>query len=137
MQLEFVPVQEFYFAITLCVRTLTEIESPALVSQIKDQLAQTYGQASTVAAAQQNTFNYVFRVHGYDYTPAEQLIVSIADWNRTLRLGSDYGWTLDQQRKPKRTEKHSQRAEFLLELQSHLQQNLRLDWSQLSTPEFC
>lgn len=137
MQLEFVPVQEFYFAITLCVRTLAEIENPDLVSQIKDQLAQIYGQSSTVAAAQQNTFNYVFRVHGYDCAPAEELIVSIADWNQALRLGSDYGWILDEERKPKRTDKYPQREGFLQQFQGHLQQDFQMDWSRLSTPGLC
>ena len=118
MRLEFVPVEEFYFAITLCVRTLTEIENAELVAQMQEKLAATYGQSSTVAAAQQNTFNYVFQVHDVDCSPAERLIVSIADWGGALRLGSDYGWMLDENRKPKRTEKFGRRDEFLQQLKT-------------------
>ncbi|WP_299486300.1 hypothetical protein [Acaryochloris sp. IP29b_bin.137] len=120
MQLEFVSVEEFYFAMTLCVRTLTEIENPELVAQMQEKLA-AYGQSSTVAAAQQNNFNYVFRVAGVDCAPAEELIVSIADWGEALRLGSDFGWILDEHRKPRRTEKFAQRDEFLQQLKAKLQ----------------
>lgn len=123
MRLEFVPVEEFFFAITLCVRTLAEIENPELVAQMQSKLVETYGQASTVAAAQQNSFNYVFRVHDVDCAPAEELIVSVADWGGALRLGSDYGWMLDAERKPKRTEKFAQRDEFLQQLKTCLQEN--------------
>lgn len=126
MRLEFVPVEEFYFAITLCVRTLTEIENPELVTQMQEKLAATYGQSSTVAAAQQNRFNYVFRVYGVDCTPTEELIVSIADWGEALRLSSDYGWILDKNRKPKRTEKFPQRDEFLQQLKAKLHEELQV-----------
>lgn len=126
MRLEFVPVEEFYFAITLCMRTLTEIENPELVVQIQEKLAATYGQSSTVAAAQQNSFNYVFRVYEIDCAPVEELIVSIADWGEALRLSSDYGWMLDENRKPKRTEKFALRDEFLQQLKAHLQESLQL-----------
>lgn len=70
MQLEFIPVEEFYFALTLAVRTLEELDNPDLVQQMRSRLAEKCGQPSTVAAAQQNTFNYVFRVHNYDNSPA-------------------------------------------------------------------
>lgn len=126
MRLEFIPVEEFYFAITLCVRTLTEIESPELVAQMQEKLAATYGQSSTVAAAQQNSFNYVFRVYEVDCAPVEELIVSIADWGEALRLSSDYGWMLDENRKPKRTEKFTQREAFLQQLKSYINENLQI-----------
>lgn len=126
MRLEFVPVEEFYFAITLCVRTLTEIENPELVAQMREKLSTTLGQSSTVASAQQNNFNYVFRVYEVDCAPAEGLIVSIADWGQALRLSSDYGWILDENRKPKRTDKFSQRDEFLQQLKSKLQEEFQI-----------
>ncbi|NJK29318.1 MAG: hypothetical protein HC851_06210 [Acaryochloris sp. RU_4_1] len=132
MHLEFVPVEEFYFAITLCVRTLTDIENTELVVQMQEKLAVTYGQSSTVAAAQQNTFNYVFRVNDVDCVPADDLIVSIADWNGALRLSSDYGWILDENRKPKRTEKFPQRDEFLQQLKTHLQENFQVALNELT-----
>ena len=121
MRLEFVPVEEFYFAITLCVRVLTEIENPELVAQMREKLSTTLGQSSTVASAQQNSFNYVFRVYEVDCAPAEGLIVSISDWGEALRLNSDFGWMLDENRKPKRTEKFGQRDEFLQQLKAKLQ----------------
>jgi hypothetical protein len=83
-------------------------------------LASQFGQPSTVAAAQQNTFNYVFRVLDYDNSPAPQLIVSVADWQDKLRLGSDFGWTLDSDRKPTRTNKFADRAEFSEQLKQQL-----------------
>ena len=126
MELEFVPVEEFYFALILCVRTLEEIDDPALVEQVRSQLATRFGQSSTVAAAQQNHFNYVFRAQGFDHQPAPQLMVSIADWNGKLRLGSDYGWQLDQNRKPVRTDKFELRAHFTQALKSYLQAHLQL-----------
>lgn len=126
MQLEFIPVEEFYFALTLGVRTLEELADPGLVEAVQSRLQAQYGQPSTVAAASQNSFNYVFRVHGYDNSPAPQLIVSVADWQNKLRLSSDYGWTLDQNHKPVRTERFAQREEFAQRLRSHLQ-----DWLQV------
>lgn len=126
MQLEFIPVEEFYFALTLAVRTLEDVEEPGLTQQVRSRLEQECGQPSTVAAASQNTFNYVFRVLGLDNSPSNQLIVSVADWQGKLRLSSDYGWTLDGDRKPVRTERFDQRAEFTQQVRSHLQ-----DWLQV------
>lgn len=126
MQLEFIPVEEFYFALTLAVRILEEVEQPGVVEQVQTRLDKECGQSSTVAAASQNTFNYVFRVHGIDNSPATQLIVSVADWQGKLRLSSDYGYVLDQDRKPTRTEWYSQRPEFAKQLRSYLQ-----DWLQV------
>lgn len=126
MRFEFVPVEEFYFALTLAVRTLEDIGDAALVETARSQLQSKFGQASTVAAASQNTFNYVFRVYDYDNRPAPQLIVSVADWQNKLRLSSDYGWTLDDERKPIRTEHYDQRSPFAIEVRSYLQ-----DWLQI------
>jgi hypothetical protein len=126
MQLEFVPIEEFYFALTLAVRTLEELDQPGLAPQVRSRLEQMYGQPSTVAAASQNTFNYVFRVHDYDNSPASGLIVSVADWQDKLRLSSDYGWTLDADRKPIRTERFDQRPEFTHHLLTYLQEWLQL-----------
>jgi hypothetical protein len=123
MHLEFVPVEEFYFALTLAVRTLEDIATPGLAEQVQSRLEKECGQSSTVAAAKQNTFNYVFRVKDYDNSPAPQLIVSVADWQGNLRLSSDYGWMLDEERKPVRTEKFEHRATFAQAVRSHLQ-----DW---------
>ncbi len=130
MQLHFVPVEEFYFALTLAVRTLEDLTKPGLAEQVRSRLEQECGEPSTVAAAKQNTFNYVFRVDGVDNSPGPQLIVSIADWQGKLRLSSDYGWVLDEARKPVRTEKHSHRTEFAHSLRSYLQ-----DWLQIPLSE--
>lgn len=126
MQLQFVPVEEFYFALTLAVRILEDIDHPNLMEQVRSSLTTKCGQPSTVAAASQNTFNYVFIVHEYDNSPAKQLVVSVADWQGKLRLSSDYGWVLDEQRKPVRTEKFNQRPIFAQHLKSYLQ-----DWLQV------
>ncbi|HEY9617940.1 MAG TPA: hypothetical protein V6C64_13935 [Microcoleaceae cyanobacterium] len=134
MQLEFVPVEEFYFAITLAVKTLEELAVPGLSEQVRGRLEQECGQPSTVAAASQNSYNYVFRVKDIDNSPANQLIVSIADWQGNLRLSSDYGWTLDEQRRPVRTDKFEQRAQFCQQLQTHLQEWLQLPLLQSQTP---
>jgi outer membrane protein assembly factor BamE (lipoprotein component of BamABCDE complex) len=128
VQLTFVPVEEFYFALTLAVRTLDEIERPGLIEAVKDKLWERYGQPSTVAAASQNTFNYVFQVQDYDTSSATPLIVSIADWQGKLRLSSDYGWILDEARKPVRTDQFPQRTVFSQHLQQHLQHDLNLSW---------
>ncbi|PSB27159.1 hypothetical protein [Stenomitos frigidus] len=127
MQLEFVPVEEFYFALTLAVRTLDDLPTEGLAQQVEKRLKQEFGQPSTVAAANQNTYNYVFRVKEVDNSPADQLILSIADWQGNLRLSSDYGWMLDAERKPVRTDKFNQRSEFSQTVRSHLQ-----DWLQVS-----
>lgn len=126
MQLELIPVEEFYFALTLAVRTLEDVEKPGLVEHVRNKLLVECGQPSTVSPGQQNTFNYVFRVQGVDNSPAPQLLVSLSDWQDKLRLSSDYGWTLDQERKPIRTDKFGRRSHFTLELRSHLQQWLQI-----------
>lgn len=126
MQLEFVPVEDFYFALTLCCRTLEDIGNSDSVTILKQELASKFGQASTVAAAKQNTFNYTFRVKGVDNTPSSQLVVAIADWQDKIRITSDYGWHLNEERKPTRTEKFEQRSQFATELKSYLSQELQL-----------
>jgi hypothetical protein len=126
MKLEFVPVEEFYFALTLVVRTLEDVATPGLAEEVRAKLHHLYGQPSTVAAASQNTFNYVFRVLDCDNSPAPQLVVSIADWQGSLRLASDYGWTLDEERKPIRTERYEQRPQFLQDLRSYLSEFLNI-----------
>jgi hypothetical protein len=126
MQLKFVPVEEFYFALTLAVRTLSDFEKPGLVEQVREQMKAKCGQPSTVAPGKQNTFNYVFHVQDVDNSPAPGLVVSISDWQDKLRLSSDYGWTLDNDRKPSRTEKFDLRSQFSEQLRSHLH-----DWLQI------
>jgi hypothetical protein len=130
MQLEFVPVEEFYFALTLCVKTLEEILDPQLTQAVKIKLAEQFAQPSTIASAQQNTFNYVFRVLDYDNSPAPQLIVSIADWQDKLRLGSDFGWALDAERKPVRTDKFAARNTFLAQLKEQLAERFQISFAE-------
>ncbi|MFN4278659.1 hypothetical protein [Thermosynechococcus sp.] len=129
MELEFIPVEEFYFALTLAMRTLEDLGDAAFVERVRSRLKERFGQASTVAAAKQNTFNYVFRVKGVDNSPAPQLMLSIADWQGKIRLSSDYGWTLDAQRKTVRTEKFGDRPQFCQQVKVHLAR-----W--LDLPEF-
>jgi hypothetical protein len=127
MELEFVPVEEFYFALTLAVKTLVDIDRDGLSQQVKARLEEICGQASTVAAASQNTFNYVFKVSGVDVSPADQLAISVADWQGKLRLSSDYGWMLDRDRKPMRTDKYPQREEFEAQLRAYLTEWLGIE----------
>jgi hypothetical protein len=129
MELHFIPVEEFYFALTLAVRTLEELDKPGLVEQVRSRLLAECGKPSTVAPGKQNTFNYIFKVQGIDCSPAPELIVSISDWQNKLRLSSDYGWMLDEQRKPIHTEKFDQRPHFTQQLRSHLQQWLEIPFS--------
>lgn len=129
MQLEFIPVEKFYFALTLAVRTLEDVNYPGLVDRVRSQLLTKYGQPSTVAPGKQNTFNYVFCVQGIDNSPANKLIVSVSDWQDQLRLSSDYGWMLDSERKPIRTDKFHQRSQFGQKLRSHLQECLQIPFT--------
>ncbi len=126
MKLEFVPVEDFYFALTLSVRTLEDFVLPGVAEQAKAKLAEKFGQPSTVAAANQNSYNYVFYVQDIDNSPAPQLMLSIADWQGNLRLSSDYGWTLDGDRKPIRTDKFAQREAFTQQVIDHLKTWLEL-----------
>ncbi|MGA7935976.1 MAG: hypothetical protein WCA35_20655 [Kovacikia sp.] len=126
MTLEFIPVEEFYFALTLAMRTLEDITTPGLSEQVRVRLEKELGQPSTVAAASQNTYNYVFWVRDVDNSPSPQLILSVADWQGNLRLSSDYGWALDADRKPIRTEKFNQRSDFLQQVKFHFQAWLQI-----------
>ncbi len=126
MQLIFVPVEEFYFALTLAVRTLDEIPTPGLAETVGAKLKAKFGQSSTVAAASQNTYTYVFKVVDVDNQPNPQLMLSISDWQGNLRLSSDYGWTLDEERKPVRTEKFAERSQFAQQVKDYLQTLLEL-----------
>jgi hypothetical protein len=128
MQLEFVSVEQFYFALTLAVRTLEDFVEPGLAEKVGSLLAEKFEQASTVAAASQTTYSYVFRVKDIDNSPNPQLIVSISDWQGNLRLSSDFGWTLDDDRKPIRTEKFEQRGKFTQQIKEHLHQWLQISF---------
>ena len=125
MQLEFVPIEDFYFALTLAVRPLEDIGDGDLVALVRSRLELLCGQPSTIAAATQNNFNYVFVVDD-DHSPTSKLVVSIADWQNKLRLSSDYGWELDKERKPVRTELFNQRSDFACQLRSHLESWLEI-----------
>ena len=126
MQLVFVPVEDFYFALTLAVKTLEDVEKPGLVEQVRSTLREKFGQPSTVAAGHQNTFNYVFQVP--EGTPqSHPLVVSISDWQDKIRLSSDYGWIIDPERKPARTEEFGDRADFSSKLKFHLQELLQIE----------
>ncbi|MDF5733917.1 MAG: hypothetical protein PUP92_39595 [Rhizonema sp. PD38] len=129
MELEFIPVEEFYFALTLAVRTMEDVEKPGLVEQVRSRLLVECGQPSTVASAKQNTFNYVFRVQGIDNSPAPEVMVSVSDWQDKLRLSSDYGWVLDPERKAIHTDKFKLRSQFSQQLQSYLQKWLKISLS--------
>lgn len=126
MNLKFVPVEEFYFALTLAVKTLEEIDQPGLAEDVGKRLKEKFAQPSTVAAAKQNNFNYVFEVEGIDNSPAKQLVVSVSDWQGKLRLSSDYGWMLDENRHPVRTEKYEQRSDFAEKIKYYLQDILQV-----------
>ncbi len=130
MQLEFVPIEDFYFALTLAVRPLEDIGDEDLTEKVRSRLELLCGQPSTIAAATQNNFNYVFIVNNGDNSPAPKLVVSVADWQNKLRLSSDYGWTLDKERKPIRTELFNQRADFARQLRAHL-----ASWLEVSLPD--
>jgi hypothetical protein len=129
MQLEFVPVEDFYFALTLCAKTLEEITDESLVRTAKTLLAEQFGQSSTVASARQNTFNYVFRVRDLDNSPAQHLVVSVSDWQDKLRLSSDFGWMLDTERKPTRTDKFQMRSEFAEQLKQYLKEKVKIPFT--------
>jgi hypothetical protein len=129
MRLEFVPVEEFYFALTLAVKTLEEVGNADRVEQVRSRLEEKFGQPSTVAAAKQNNFNYVFRVQDYDNSPSPQLVLSIADWQGRIRLSSDYGWMLDSERKPVKSDRYEQRQQFVADVRDHFKTVFDLDLS--------
>jgi hypothetical protein len=121
MQLEFVPVEEFYFELTLALKTLTEIENPELAAQVGTILKERLGQSSTVAAATQNSYNYVFKVTDVDNSPFNRLVVSIADWGNSLRLSSDYGWMLNESHRAEKSDRFGSREQFLVDFKAHLE----------------
>lgn len=126
MELKFVPVEKFYFALTLAVKTLEEINQPELTNLVRSRLQQKFGQPSTIAPGKQNTFNYVFMVEDDEKSPTHQFIVSISDWQDKLRISSDYGWVINSDRKPVRSEQFSQRPQFAQQLRDYLQNWLEL-----------
>jgi hypothetical protein len=127
MQLQFVPVEEFYFELTLAVKTLEEIETPGLATIVGHKLQEKFQQPSTVAAASQNNYNYVFRVTDVDNSPFHRLIITIADWGDHLRLGSDYGWMLNDEHRAAKSERFPQRVQFATELKAYLGNWLGVD----------
>ncbi|MEM9151710.1 MAG: hypothetical protein AAGB19_14815 [Cyanobacteria bacterium P01_F01_bin.3] len=126
MQFQFVPVEEFYFALTLCCKTLEKFGDRDLVADFRQRLESQFGQSSTVAASKHNSFNYTFRVIGVDNAPANQLVISISDWEDKIRISTDYGWILNESRKPIRSDKFQQREQFRLDLRQAIQQDLEL-----------
>lgn len=124
MQLEFVPVEEFYFELTLAVKTLEEIENPDLATKVGHILKDRYGQSSTVASATQNTYNYVFKVTDVDNSPFHRLIVSVADWGDKLRLSADYGWTLNAEHRAEKSDRFPQRDQFKGDFKTYLSEML-------------
>ncbi len=54
MQLDFVPIEQFYFALTLAVRPLEDIGDVNLVEKVRSRLEFLCGEPSTIAAAKQN-----------------------------------------------------------------------------------
>jgi len=126
MQLEFVPVEEFYFELTLAVKTLEEIENPELAAKVGQILKDRFGQSSTVAAASQNSYNYVFKVLDVDNSPFHRLIVSVADWGNKLRLSSDYGWKLNGEHRAEKSDRFPGRDQFNQDFKAHLSDMLEI-----------
>ncbi|AGY60264.1 hypothetical protein [Gloeobacter kilaueensis] len=123
MQLEFVSVEDFYFALTLETRLLHEWNDAALVDQARLKLMAHYGEPSTIAAARQNTFNYVFRVSGGEGTGA---MVELLDWGEQLRLNSSYGLVRAPDGKVNRLESFEKRPAFAREVADYFAAQLGL-----------
>ncbi|MBW4696277.1 MAG: hypothetical protein KME03_00005 [Aphanocapsa lilacina HA4352-LM1] len=123
MQLDFVSVEEFYFALTLDTRLLYEWHDTTLVEQVGLKLKACYEEPSTVAAARQNTFNYVFRVVGD--LPANTLI-EVLDWGEHLRLNSNYGLERTPGGKVNRLPAYEDRPQFAAAVASTLAQLLKI-----------
>lgn len=109
MQLQFVPVDEFYFALTLDTRLLHSWTDSTLVARLREKLRGRFGQPSTVAAAEQNTFNYVFRVLA---EAPSGTILEVFDWGEQLRLGSNYGLERSSSGKVNRLVTFEERPDF-------------------------
>jgi len=124
MQLEFVSVEEFYFALTLDTRLLHAWSDAALATAARERLAARFGQSSTVAAAEQNTFNYVFRVRG---DVPEGTLVEVFDWGSELRLASNYGLVRTAAGKVNRLESFAERPAFAARVAASLATLLDLE----------
>lgn len=125
MQLQFVPVEEFYFALTLDTRLLLEWTDAQLVGQVQPALKAQYGQSSTVAAAKQNSFNYVFRIVAEDIPP--DTILEVFDWAEQLRLSSNYGLVRAQDGKVTRLTSYEQRPQLARQVSAHLSSVLAVE----------
>jgi hypothetical protein len=123
MQLQFVPVEEFYFALTLDTRVLHTLSDPGLVARLRRCLGERFGQASTVAAAEQNTFNYVFQVA--EGAPPGT-VVEVFDWGDQVRLSSNYGLERTPSGKVERLASFEERPEFARLLLAHLARELAI-----------
>jgi hypothetical protein len=121
MQLEFVPVENFYFELTLALKPLGDIENPELAARVGAILKERFGQSSTVAAASQNTYNYVFKVTDVDNSPFNRLVVSIGDWGNNLRLSSDYGWMLNETHRAEKSDRFASREQFAQDFKAYVQ----------------
>lgn len=121
MQLQFVSVEEFYFALTLDTRLLQSWNDGELMRQLAEQLKNRYGQASTVAAAPQNTFNYVFRV--VEGAPAGT-VVEIFNWGEQLRLSSNFGLERTASGKAEKLDSYNQRSQFAIQVCAYFAETL-------------
>ena len=121
MQLQFVPIEAFYFALTLDTRVLREWSGSSLVDEARIKLRARYGEPSTVAAARQNTFNYVFQVENSVSTGS---VIEIFDWADQLRLSSNLGLERTASGKVNRLESFDQRPRFAAELSAHFSELL-------------
>ncbi|MEM9151707.1 MAG: hypothetical protein AAGB19_14800, partial [Cyanobacteria bacterium P01_F01_bin.3] len=89
--------------------TLKKFSDRDLVADFRQKLESQFGQSSTVVASKHNSFNYTFRVIGVDNAPANQLVISTSAWENKIRISADYGWILNEARKPIRSDKFTQR----------------------------
>lgn len=121
MQLQFVSVEEFFFALTLDTRLLQSWNDAVLVKQLADQLKNRYGQASTVAAAPQNTFNYVFRV--VEGAPPGT-VVEVFNWGDQLRLSSNFGLERTASGKVEKRDNFDQRDQFSAQICAYFAEQL-------------
>jgi hypothetical protein len=121
MQLQFVPVEEFYFALTLDTRLLQSWNDGVLVKQLAEQLKNRYGQASTVAAAPQNTYNYVFRV--VEGAPVGT-VVEVFNWGEQLRLSSNFGLERTASGKVEKRDSYDQRDQFAAQVCAYFAEQL-------------
>ncbi len=121
MQLTFVPVEEFYFELTLAIKPLGDLENAELAAHVGSILKERFGQSSTVASATQNTYNYVFKVTDVDNSPFNRLVVSIGDWGNNLRLSSVYGWMLNETHRAEKSDRFASRDQFAQDFKTYVQ----------------